>query len=79
MPGEPVQDGLPTLALNLRFVFGLGLKCLLYKDTGVGMAELNPQPSDHLLTDIRSAFGHDSRVRALKVESLASVPRFHPR
>jgi hypothetical protein len=41
MSGELVQDSLPTLALDFRFVFGLRLKSLPYKDSVGDVGELN--------------------------------------
>ena len=55
MSGEPVQNSLPTLALDFRFVFGLHLKSLPHKDSIGGVGELNPDvPTSPSLYSISS-------------------------
>jgi hypothetical protein len=79
MPGEIIQDSLPTSALQLPIVLRLRLKRLPHKDSVGAFGELNldvptvSQPVfDYLL-------GHDSSVRPLKVEPGAAVFCLHPR
>jgi hypothetical protein len=73
MPGEIVQDSLPTSALELSIVSRLRLERLPHKDSVGAFGELNldvptvSQPVfDYLL-------GHDSNVRPLEVEPGAPV------
>src|SRR5688500_9066890 len=79
MPGEIVQDSLPTSALVLPIDLRLRLKRLPHKDSVGAFGELNldvptvSQPVfDYLL-------GHDSSVRPLKVEPGTAVFCLHSR
>lgn len=67
MSGEVVQDGLPTSALDLRFVFRLGLKNLPYKHSAGSFGELYPDFPAVFQFVFDQLFGDDSRVPAFKI------------
>src|SRR5687768_12376326 len=79
MPGEIVEDGLPTLALHLRIVFSLRLERLRHYDATGLFAELHFDVTAVGHPEFDDLLGHDSGVRPLEVETGAAVFRLHPR